>query len=78
MNLASDEEIGELEMAFKQINRSNSGIITLEEVWAAFEAETEEAKELVTQIFHEVDIDRSGKVELTEWIVAAIDKRSLI
>ena len=44
----------------------------------SFHAETEERKAQVEAIFEEVDIDGSGEIQFSEWIVAAIDKQSLI
>ena len=44
----------------------------------SFHAETEERKAQVEAIFTEVDIDGSGEIQFSEWIVAAIDKQSLI
>ena len=70
-------------MAFKWINRSQSGAITKDELKTAFKETTdiyidEEKEKLIEDQYHQIDIDLSGEIELTEWIVAAIDKRSLI
>ena len=76
--LASSEEIHKLEQVFKTINISNSGKITKEELIIGFDAQTEEAIREVEKMFDEVDVDGSGEIEFSEWIVASIDKNSLI
>ena len=43
-----------------------------------FQAFTQEAREEVDAIFNEVDLDGNGEIEFSEWIVASIDKNSLI
>lgn len=78
MNLSSDKEIMELELAYRAINVSQSGKLSVLELVGAFGAESEEEKEIVTSYFYELDIDRSGYVEFTEWLVASINKRTLI
>ena len=78
MNLATEEDLEELTRAFKAINVSQSGKITVEELQEGFEAKTEEAKLNVKAIFEEVDLDGNGDIEFSEWIVASIDKKSLI
>ena len=74
MNLASTQDLAELEKAFKAINVSNSGKITKDELYAGFNAQTYEEFEEVDQIFAEVDLDGNGDIEFSEWIVASIDK----
>ena len=92
MNLSSDKEIMELELAFHTINVSLSGKISIDELIEAFEGQEEFQSlqkqidqedlnswhEEVTRQFNEVDIDGSGYIEFTEWLVAAINKRTLI
>ena len=78
LNLATEEDLGELQRAFTAINTSNTGKITIDELEEGFEAHSAEAKEEVKAIFDEVDLDGNGEIEFTEWIVASIDKQSLI
>lgn len=39
---------------------------------------TDVEKKQINDYYRQIDIDLSGMIELTEWIVASIDKRSLI
>ena len=57
---------------------SKTGKITKEELFQGFQAYTDEAREEVDAIFKEVDLDGNGEIEFSEWIVASIDKNSLI
>ena len=51
--------------------------ISVQELEEGFSATTEEAKADIKAIFDGVDIDGSGEIDFSEWIVAAIDKKSL-
>ena len=77
-NLATQQDLDELTRVFRAINVSQTGRITIKELEEGFEAQTEEAKQDVQKIFDEVDLDGSGEIEFSEWIVASIDKKSLI
>ena len=77
-NLAEEEELNELKLAFQAINVSNTGQITIEELQDAFFATDDDQKEQIENIFKEVDLDNNGSIEFSEWIVASIDKTSLI
>ena len=77
-HLATPEELDELHKAFDAINISRNGQITIEELSEAFNAYTVEEQAEIKKIFEEVDLDNSGSIEFSEWIVASIDKRSLI
>ena len=77
-NLATAEELNELQQAFNTLDISKTGKITREELFMGFQAFTQEAREEVDAIFNEVDLDGNGEIEFSEWIVASIDKNSLI
>ena len=47
-------------------------------MYTGFQSHTQEAREEVDAIFDEVDLDGNGEIEFSEWIVASIDKNSLI
>lgn len=40
----------------------------------AFGAFSEDARAEVENIFAEVDLDKNGEIEFSEWVVASIDK----
>lgn len=77
-NLATTEELNELQQAFNTLDISKTGKITREELYTGFQSYTTEAREEVDAIFNEVDLDGNGEIEFSEWIVASIDKNSLI
>ena len=74
MNLATKEDLNALEKAFKDINVSNTGKITRDELFKGFDVKTEQDMSFVEGIFEEVDLDGNGEIEFSEWIVASIDK----
>ena len=67
-----------MQRAFNTLDISRTGKITREELFEGFQAFTVEAREEVDAIFDEVDLDGNGTIEFSEWIVASIDKNSLI
>ena len=77
-SLATQEDVNELEKAFKAINTSQTGKITREELEKGFGVDNEASRQEVQAIFDEVDLDGNGEIEFSEWIVASIDKRSLV
>lgn len=76
--MATTEELNELQQAFNTLDISKTGKITREELYIGFQSHTQEAREEVDNIFNEVDLDGNGEIEFSEWIVASIDKNSLI
>ena len=52
--------------------------MTLDELILSFGATTEEAIRDVEAVFKEVDYDGGGTITFSEWIVASIDKESLL
>lgn len=67
-----------MQRAFNTLDISKTGKITKDELFQGFQAYTAEAREEVDAIFNEVDLDGNGEIEFSEWIVASIDKNSLI
>lgn len=68
----------ELQLAFNALDLNQDGKITKDELLAGFQSYTQEAIDEVDAIFREVDIDGNGEIEFTEWVVASIDKNSLL
>ena len=77
-NLATREELKELQLAFDALDSSGDGKIEKDELIKAFGAFSEDAIAEVEAIFAEVDLDRNGEIEFSEWVVASIDKGSLL
>ena len=77
-NLATAEELNELQQAFNILDISKTGRITKEELITGFQTSTHEGRAEVDAIFKEVDLDGNGEIEFSEWVVASIDKNSLI
>jgi calcium-dependent protein kinase len=77
-NLASSEELRELQISFDTLDTSGDGKIGMEELIVAFGAFSADAKKEVQEIFDEVDLDKNGEIEFSEWVVASIDKTRLL
>lgn len=77
-NIASREELRELQLSFDALDTSGDGQIGMEELVAAFKAFSPDARREVEEIFREVDLDKNGQIEFSEWVVASIDKRQLL
>ena len=77
-HLATPDELADLQRAFTALDINNDGKITRDELLQGFQANTNEGIEEVNAIFNEVDLDGNGEIEFSEWIVASIDKNSLI
>lgn len=60
------------------MDTSGDGKIGKEELVVAFGAFSEDARKEVEEIFAEVDLDKNGQIEFSEWVVASIDKTSLL
>lgn len=50
----------------------------MEELIVAFKAFSAHARREVEEIFNEVDLDKNGHIDYSEWVVASIDKASLL
>lgn len=73
--LASQEDLNELQKAFKALDRNKSGVLTKEDLLAGYkDLLGDEAEAEVDRIMSIADIDRSGAIDYTEWVVATIDK----
>ena len=77
-NLASSEELRELQISFDTLDTSGDGKIGKEELIQAFGAFSDDAIKEVEEIFLEVDLDGNGEIEFSEWVVASIDKVRLL
>ena len=61
------------------LDTNNDGVISKEELTKGYEKLLgEEAAEEAEKIFKKVDIDGSGFIDYSEWIVATIDLRKLL
>jgi len=60
------------------LDTSGDGKIGKEELIVAFGAFSADARKEVEEIFAEVDLDKNGEIEFSEWVVASIDKTSLL
>lgn len=77
--LASKEDMADSQRAFKVLDTNNDGMLTKPELTVGYEKLLgDEALEEVDKIFTKVDIDGSGVIEYSEWIVATIDLKKLL
>ena len=81
-NIPHDDEIKELERAFRLIDENGDGRLTKEEVINGFmkilNKNEDEAKKEVDRMFLSVDADKSGFIEYEEFIRACINKETLL
>ena len=65
-------------MAFKILDTNNDGKLSKEELTAGYQRiYGDAAEDEVDKLFDIIDIDGSGFVEYSEWVIATIDKKVL-
>ena len=69
-----------LQRAFKVLDKDNDGVLSKEELLQGYQKfyGLEVAYKIVEKIFENADIDGSGEIDYSEWIVATIDKTKLL
>ena len=61
------------------LDTNNDGMLSQDELQVGYEKLLgEEAAEETAKIFAKVDIDGSGAIDYSEWVVATIDLRKLL
>lgn len=61
------------------LDKDNDGVLSRDELAQGYQKYFgEEAAEMVDKIFAKADVDGSGEIDYSEWIVATIDKRKLL
>jgi len=69
----------DLHKAFKMLDTNNDGMLSKQELTVGYQMiYGENAAEEVEKIFDKVDIDGSGQIDYSEWVVATIDKAKLL
>lgn len=70
----------DLQKAFKILDKNNDGMLSKEELTVGFiQLVGEERAEVeVEKVFDKIDLDRSGLIDYSEWVVATIDKTKLL
>lgn len=72
----------DLQKAFKMLDTNNDGMLSKAELTEGYRKlygdDNNDAAEEVEKIFSKVDIDCSGHIDYSEWVVATIDKRKLL
>ena len=77
--LASKEDMIDLQRAFKVLDTDGDGMISRAELTVGLQKiYNEGAAEQVEKVFSKVDIDGSGFIDYSEWVVATIDKEKLL
>ena len=73
--LATKEEMADLQKAFKILDTNNDGMISKAELTVGLVLiYGKNAVNEVDQIFDKIDIDGSGMIDYSEWVVATIYK----
>ena len=69
----------DLQKAFKVLDKDNDGVLSKDELAQGYEKYFgQDAAEMVDRIFVKADIDGSGEIDYSEWVVATIDKKKLL
>ena len=75
--------MAELRRAFKVLDTNNDGMLSKQEIIVGFEmlygeGKAEFAAEEAERVFNKVDIDGSGQIDYSEWVVSTINKEKLL
>lgn len=77
--LASKEEMQELQKAFKALDKNSDGKLSRDELIEGYrQIFGDLAEEEVDRIMKIADSDGSGEIDYSEWVVATTDKRKLL
>lgn len=77
--LASKDEMDELQKAFKALDINKKGILTRAELILGYrELMGDMAEAEVDRIMEIADTDKSGAIDYSEWVVATINKNQLL
>ncbi|CDW86359.1 UNKNOWN [Stylonychia lemnae] len=77
--LASKEEMAELQRAFKALDKNSDGKLSRDELIEGYTHILGDlAEEEVDRIMKIADADGSGEIDYSEWVVATMDKRKLL
>ena len=77
--LASKEDMLELQKAFKVLDTNNDGMLSEAELADGYEHKYGgDAKKIAKQIFKRIDMDMSGYIDYSEFVVATINKKKLL
>ena len=71
--------MADLQRAFKVLDTNKDGMLSKYELTVGYRLIYKEyAADEVEKVFSKVDIDGSGQIDYSEWIVATIDKTKLL
>ena len=77
--LASKEEVNEIQKAFKSLDTNSDGKLSRDELIKGYRLILGDmAEEEVDRILKIADQDDSGEIDYSEWVVATMDKRKLL
>mmetsp|Transcript_25318 Transcript_25318/g.22437 ORF Transcript_25318/g.22437 Transcript_25318/m.22437 type:complete len:212 (-) Transcript_25318:2-637(-) len=77
--LASSDEIHELQIAFKALDKNMDAKLSLQEVADGYKKYFPDITEAeIDRILEIADADGSGEIDYSEWVVATIDKTKLL
>ncbi len=79
-HLASKQELADLTRAFKEMDANGNGTLSKEEMMQAYKMLMGEAFNVaeVERIMDLADTDGSGEINYNEWVVATINRSSML
>ena len=80
-HLTDKKELTMITRQFKNLDADDDGILTKDELvmgYVSIGYDRDEAVRVVDSIYGNVDVDGSGEIEHSEWLIAVIDKQKLL
>lgn len=78
--LAQPDDTKDIQRIYKTLDKDNDGVLSKEELTQAYHKffDIEQANYMIEKIFTKVDMDKSGYIDYSEWVVATINKERLL
>ena len=78
-HLVEEEELKQLNKAFKALDADNNGKLSKEELINGYKnIKGNLSLEQLEEIFEAADADNSGEIDYSEWVLAAANKNKLL
>lgn len=79
--ITTEQERQKLEESFRALDKDNNGVLSFDELVEGYSqvyGNVEVAKQLATNIMVEADLNQSGQIDYTEFLVAAMQRDKLL
>ena len=73
--LSTNQDLIDIHRAFDVLDRDHDGKINKQDLYYGYrKMYGENTHVIVDQIYNRIDVDNSGQIDSTEWVIATIDK----